>query len=108
MSTVDYPFLPDYAVPPGKTLRETLVTVELSQADLAARTGLSPKHINQIIQGIAPITHETAMILERVTGVPAGVWNRLEAQYREALLRARPRELTAEDEEWLTSLPVKQ
>ena len=41
----------------------------MTQADLAARSGLSLKHVNQIAQGIAPITHETALLLEKVTGV---------------------------------------
>ena len=30
---------------------------------------------------------ETAIRLERVTGVPAGMWNNLEANYREQLAR---------------------
>ena len=62
---------------------------------------MSTKHVNQIIQGIAPITQETAVILERVTGMPAGIWNRLEANYRESLVRAKLQELTPEDVSWL-------
>jgi HTH-type transcriptional regulator / antitoxin HigA len=103
----EYPFRPDYAVPPGDTLRERLAELAISQAELAARSGLSTKHINQIIQGVAPITHETALILERVTGTPAGIWNRLEATYREGLLRARQEAVTPADEQWLKSLPIK-
>lgn len=105
--TADHPFRPDYAIPPGETLRDCIGEIGMSQTDLAARSGLSTKHINQIIQGSAPITPETALILERVTGTPASVWNRLEAGYREAKLRAKQRELTPEDEQWLTSMPIK-
>jgi HTH-type transcriptional regulator / antitoxin HigA len=103
-----FPFRPDYAIPPGETLRDQLLEMELSQSELAARAGLSTKHVNQIIQGIAPITVETALLLERITGVPAKFWNRREADYREALIRARPPEVTADDEEWLASLPLKE
>ena len=99
---------PDYAVAPGETLREQLDAINLSQAELASRSGLSAKHVNQIMQGIAPITHETALVLERVTGLPARLWNRLEADYRETLLRKRQQELSAEDEAWLETLPVKE
>ena len=53
-------YRPDYAVPPGRTLKETLEALGMDQRDLATRTGLSPKHVNQMIQGMAPITQETA------------------------------------------------
>ena len=56
-----------------------LAHLHLSQADLASRSGISTKHINQIIQGQSPITYETALVLERVAGTPASIWNRLEA-----------------------------
>ena len=71
-------FQPDYVVAPGETLRARLDEIGLSQSDLAVRSGLSAKHVNQIVKGIAPITYETAMMLELVTGTPAGVWNKLE------------------------------
>jgi HTH-type transcriptional regulator / antitoxin HigA len=103
-----HPFRPDYVIPPGETLRDRLAEMNLSQAELAARAGLSTKHVNQIMQGIAPITLETAIVLDRITGIPASVWNRREADYREGLLRAKPRVLTADDEKWLSSLPVKE
>lgn len=106
-TTTSHAFRPDYAIPPGETLRDRLVEIDVSQADLAARSGLSTKHVNQIIHGIAPITQETAVILERVTGMPAGFWNRLEASYREWLVRAKLQELTPEDEAWLRRLPLK-
>ena len=106
-TTTSHAFRPDYAIPPGETLRDRLGQIDVSQADLAARSGLSTKHVNQIIQGIAPITQETAVILERVTGMPAGIWNRLEGAYRETLVRAKLRELTPEDVSWLKRLPLK-
>jgi len=78
VTTVErHPFQPDYAVPPGETLRDRLSEMNLSQTELAARAGLSTKHISQIVQGIAPITLETAIAFDRITGVPARIWNRL-------------------------------
>jgi HTH-type transcriptional regulator/antitoxin HigA len=109
MTTLDrHPFRPDYAIPPGETLRDRLAEMNLSQAELAARAGLSTKHVNQIMQGIAPITLETAIALDRITGIPASIWNRLEADYREALLRSKPRALTDADRAWLNALPTKE
>lgn len=109
MTTIErHPFQPDYAIPPGETLRDRLSEIFLSQTELAARAGLSTKHISQIMQGIAPITLETAIALDRITGVPARVWNRLEADYREARLRSTPPVLSDEDKAWLKSLPINE
>lgn len=99
---------PDYPVEPGRSLRSTLSELGLTQADLAARTGLSLKHINQIAQGIAPITPETALLLERATPVSARTWNAMEAVYREGLARQHNREHLAKDVDWLHELPIKE
>jgi HTH-type transcriptional regulator / antitoxin HigA len=106
--TERHPFRPDYASPPGDTLRDQLAELNVTQAELAARASISTKHVNQIMKGHAPITPETAVILERITGTPASFWNRREADYRANLLRIRPTTLSPEDEEWLRSLPIKE
>jgi addiction module HigA family antidote len=84
-----YEYAPDSYLPPGDTLRETLEALPMSQAELSTRTGLSTKHINQIVQGVAVLSHDTAIALERATGVPACLWNSLEANYRDYLARKR-------------------
>ncbi len=104
----EFTYQPDYTVPPGATLRSTLATKGMTQADLATRAGLSLKHVNQIVQGVAPITHETALVFEKVTGVPARHWNMLEAKYRERLARDEDKESLGVDEEWLKELPIKE
>jgi len=75
------------AIPPGETLAEMLEDREMSQKDLANRTGLTPKHINEIIQAKAPITVDTALKFEAVLGTPASFWTNLEANYQETLAR---------------------
>ena len=76
-----------YAVPPGQTLLETLGALTMNEAELAKRTGQPVKTINQIITGKAAITPEIALQLERVLGVPARIWNNLEAHYQDARAR---------------------
>lgn len=100
-------YQPDYAVAPGVTLRSTLAANGMTQADLATRAGLSLKHVNQIVQGAAPITPETALAFERVTGVPARSWSILEANYRERIMRAQDRRSLTAGQAWLKSLPIK-
>lgn len=98
----------DYAVAPGETLRDRLAHLGMTQAELAARTGLSTKHVNQILQGVAHISAETAQRLEPVTGISARLWNLLEADYRSTLARLQQRRDLADDVAWLDQLPVKQ
>ena len=101
-------FAPDYATPPGESLRQTLEALQMTQAELAERAQLSTKHINQIIQGFAPITPETSIALERVTGAPASFWNNLEANFQ--LARARSAEVAEADaeREWVASFPLAE
>lgn len=74
--------------PPGAELQRVLDAMGLSQIRLAKVTGLTTKHINQVISGKAALSYETAVKLEDVTGIPASWWNAAEAAYRTALIRA--------------------
>lgn len=105
---IRHAYEPDYVVPPGQTLQETIDALGIDQRELAVRAGISAKHVNQIIKGVAPITHDTAIRLERVTGVPARMWNNLEANYREQLARLAEKERMEEDLEWLRTIPTKE
>ena len=72
---------PDIAIPPGETVAGAIVALGISQAELARRMGRPPQVVNEIIHGSKEITPETAIQLERVLGVPAHVWVRLQADY---------------------------
>jgi addiction module HigA family antidote len=82
-------YTPEEVSPPGETLVETLDAIGMRQSELARRAGRPLKTINEIVQGKAAITAETALHLECVLGVPASFWNNREAQYREALAPTR-------------------
>jgi HTH-type transcriptional regulator / antitoxin HigA len=99
---------PDYAVPPGESLRERLAELHLSQAEFARRTGLTTKHVNQVMQGVASLSAEVAQRLEYATGTPSWWWLRLEADYRDALTRLSQREELAADVAWVDSMPVRE
>ena len=107
VETIQNQFEPDYYVPPGYILLETLNEIGMTQKNLAERTGITPKTVNQIVKGEAPVSHETALQFERVLGTPAHVWNNLESQYREALEREKERKKLACFQDWLKLL-VKQ
>ncbi|MCS1410407.1 MAG: hypothetical protein M2R45_03599 [Verrucomicrobia subdivision 3 bacterium] len=93
-------FDPDYAVPPGETLLETLEHLGLNQKQLAQRMGRPIKTINDIIKGTAAITEETALQLEKVTDVSARFWNNAEANYRERLAKSKKQEAARRHLDW--------
>jgi HTH-type transcriptional regulator/antitoxin HigA len=98
---------PDYAIPPGETLRERLEELGMSQADLARRTGLTPKHVNQVLKGAASLSADVALRLEYATGTPTKWWLRLEADYRAVQTRLARSSMVSSDLAWVESMPVK-
>lgn len=98
---------PNYAIPPGDTLRETLETIGMTQAELADRTGRPRKTINEIITGKAAITAETALQLERVLGIRASFWNNLERNYQETKARLKEEEELDSQKEWIEKFPIE-
>lgn len=105
-SPVANAYLPDTVSLPGETLQEVLDDRQMSQAELAERTGRPKKTINEIIKGKAAITPETALQFERVLGISAGFWNKLESNYRESVARAQEQELLEAHTDWLREVPV--
>jgi transcriptional regulator with XRE-family HTH domain/Zn-dependent peptidase ImmA (M78 family) len=101
-------FEPDYAVPPGATLKEVLDSKGMSQADLCLRTGLAEKTVSQIVNGVAPISFETAEKFELATGVPASFWNAREVAFRQAIAQADESQRLAGCKKWLNEIPVKE
>ncbi|NTW51777.1 MAG: HigA family addiction module antidote protein [Chlorobiaceae bacterium] len=67
---------------PGDTLAEHLEFTGMTPLQLAEWMGLSHKNVNEVIQGKAQITPETALKLESVVGIPADFWMELEHRYR--------------------------
>jgi len=105
-----YRYDPDYAVPPGETLLETLEAMGMSQAELARRTDRPVKTINEIIKGKASITPDTATQLEIVLGVPASFWNNAERIFRERLARLEEKRRLERHSQWLSGsgIPVRE
>ena len=102
-----YSYVPASIPTPGYTLRETLEALGMSQSKFASRTGLTLKHINQVIQGNASISPSAAVAFERATGVPASFWNNLESLYQDHKVRAEEAdELAVNAAEWIKKMPV--
>jgi addiction module HigA family antidote len=60
---------------PGEMLFEEFVKpLELTQAELARRLGVSYPRLNEIIKGRRSVTPDTALRLSRVLGMSANFW----------------------------------
>lgn len=94
-------YQPSIAIHPGRTLQDTLNASNITQLDLAQRTGLTPKHINEIVQGKASITTDTALKLSSVFGMSANFWNNLQRNYEETVTRLKMEEKLAQETSFL-------
>ena len=99
---------PDYVSPPGDTLIEILDARGMTQKELAARTGRTSKHVNEIVKGKAAITSETAIQLERALGIPASFWNNRQQRYGEYIARIRESEALRSRLQWARQFPYKK
>ena len=86
---------------PGEMLFEEFVKpLDLTQAELARRLGVSYPRLNEIIKGRRSVTPDTALRLSRVLGMSADFWLGLQQDWdlwhamkspdAEAILRLEP------------------
>jgi len=93
---------------PGETLLDTIEAQSISQSELSSRMKRPIKTINEIIQGKAAITPETAIQLERVLGVSAQFWIELEKGYRLELAEINEAYSLFEKKDWLHNFPLSE
>ncbi|MEG0835900.1 MAG: helix-turn-helix domain-containing protein [Christensenellaceae bacterium] len=74
----------------GDIVKEYLEQYGITQKDLANRTGISEKHISNVLSGNSRLTEDFALKLEKVMpDVPASYWLNYESKYREQLAREK-------------------
>jgi HTH-type transcriptional regulator/antitoxin HigA len=93
-------FAPSWSVHPGELLRRVLERSGIRQSELAERTGLTPKHINQIVSENIGISGDVAILLERVLGFDAQFWVRADADYQAYVSSVKAREEVSEYAQW--------
>lgn len=103
-----FTFEPKIAVIPGKVLISLLSKENISQKELALKTGLSEKHISNIIQGKASITEETAIKFEYVFGGQASFWINLQKSFDEISTRLSFEKRLEEEIKLVKNFPCKE
>lgn len=76
----------EFIIHPGETLSEVIEDREMTQKELAIRTGVTEKHISTIIHGKKGISSSFAMKLEYALGIESNFWMNLQTNYERELL----------------------
>ncbi len=58
---------------PKRELKAQIVRKGLSQTEVARRIGVSPQHLNAVLNGYEPLTERTARDIAFATGLPLSV-----------------------------------
>lgn len=72
---------------PGETVKEVLDDRNMSQEELAIRTGFTPKHVSEVVNGKKGISPAFAKSLEYVFGMPSSFWLNLQNIYDEEIIK---------------------
>lgn len=71
----------DLIIHSGETIADILDERGITQAELAARTGVTPEDISMVISGKKDISAKFAMSLEYALNVPMNFWINLQMHY---------------------------
>lgn len=96
----------DYVVSTGDYIAEWMDDEGINAAELSRRLGVTRKHVSELLSGKAPLSHNMALALERVTGVPARLWNLYEAGYRDSVARIEADRTLAEQFPLVQEFPL--
>ena len=76
----------DLIVHPGETIREVIEDKNMSQEELAIRTGYSAKHISEVLSGKKGISSKFANALEYALGISTEFWINLQGIYDKEII----------------------
>ncbi len=88
----------DLLIHPGETIGDILIERDISQAELAAITGVSAAYVCNVISGKKDISAKFAVALEYALGIPKTFWINLQANYDAELAEANAQNSITEEE----------
>ncbi len=99
-------YRPTSVSPPGHTIADLIEERGIKQVELAARMGVTPKFVNELIAGKVTISPTTALALERTLALPADFWLTRDARYQEHQARSASESALEDQAGWLDELPT--
>jgi len=101
-------YTPNIALHPGRTIAKALDNEGLTQKSLSERMGITEKHLSFIINGVASITSDTALLLENALGGSASFWMNLEKEYQITKSRIERKRFLEEETKLISLFPYKE
>jgi len=84
-------------------LAQMLEQKGIRQSELAERTGLTAKHINQMVKRAVSVSPDVALLLERALDCPPRFWSNIADEYERQQSEARERIKLPEYQTWAKS-----
>ena len=88
----------NFIIHPGETIKEFLEERNMNQEELAIRTGFTPKHVSEVVNGKKDISAAFAKSLEYVFGAPMSFWINLQGIYDREILEYKEQQEIDETE----------
>ena len=88
----------DLIIHPGETIADILIERGITQTELAARTGVTPAYVCNVIAGKKDISAKFAFALEYALGISKSFWINLQANYDAELLEFNAPETVTDEE----------
>ena len=88
----------DLIIHPGETIADVLEERGITQAELAARTGVTTAYVCNVIAGKKDISAKFAFALEYALGVPKSFWMNLQSNYDAELLELNEKQTITDEE----------
>ena len=90
---------------PGDMLQEKLEELGMPIKEFALRCGKPEPTIHAVLKGKSSITPDMAILFEKVLGIPARLWLKLQCQFDEYRARLQHDEELQKEEEWASFFP---
>jgi HTH-type transcriptional regulator/antitoxin HigA len=71
----------DVSLHPGEVLEMELAARQIRKIDFAASLGIKPNHLSDLLHGKRHVSAATAIKLEKLLGISAEYWMRVQVSY---------------------------
>jgi antitoxin HigA-1 len=79
----------DVLLHPGEVLEMEILSRGLTKSKFAMDIKMYPSHMSDILKGKRNITEDIALRIEKILGISAEFWMRLQVEYNISLLRTK-------------------
>jgi HTH-type transcriptional regulator/antitoxin HigA len=83
----------DITLHPGEILQDELEARAIKKSSFAEQLGMKPGHLSELLHGRRHVSAATALKLERLLGIPAEYWLRVQVYYDLFMERRKEKEV---------------